>query len=115
MNMSRPPSNLHLIADCKAHYLKIRTPNGEQAYMFYALVPGPSCKMFLLFVNKLNITDLETWTANIKPNSPIQWIAHSRNINAESLIKKELLRRAKQLKSNLVKLGLLNRGSKNGH
>jgi hypothetical protein len=115
MNINKPPSNLHFIADLKTHYLRIPAPNGEHAYMFYALVPGPICKMFFLFVNKMSITDLGIWSANTKPNSPTSWIVNFRNINEESSIKKELLRRAEQLKSNLVKLGLLTRGSTNDY
>jgi hypothetical protein len=109
--MNKPPSNLHFIADFKVHYTRIPAPKGEHAHMYYALVPGPICKMFFLFVNKVRITDLGIWSANTKPNSPTSRIVELRNMIAESSIKKELLRRAEQLKSNLVKLALLNWGS----
>jgi hypothetical protein len=110
VNINKPPSNMHFIADFKVHYVRIPAPNGEHAYMFYALVPGPICKMFFLFVDKMSITDLGIWSDRTKPNSPNKWIAHLRNINAESSIKEELFKNAKQLQKILVKLRLLNWG-----
>ena len=110
MNMNKSPSSLQIIGDCKAHYLRIPAPSGEQAYMFYALVPGPICKMFFLFMNKISMTDLAIWTDKSTPNSPTKWPRQLRNVNAENDIKKGLIKDAEQLQSILANLGLLNFG-----
>jgi hypothetical protein len=101
---------MHLIGDCKVHNLRSKPTDGEKAYMFYVLVPGPICKMFFLFMNKMDITKQEIWSDKSTPSSPLKWIEHLRNINAESSIQRELVNFAKQRQSNLRRIGLLKLG-----
>jgi hypothetical protein len=101
---------MHLIGDCKVHNLRSKPTNDEKVYMFYVLVPGPICKMFFLFMNKMDITKVEIWSDKSIPNSQQEWIEHLRNINAESSIQRELVNSAKQGQSNLRGIELLKLG-----
>ncbi|MFT6910226.1 MAG: hypothetical protein ACJAS1_006954 [Oleiphilaceae bacterium] len=110
MNINKSSSNLHLIGDGKVHYIVSKTTDGEKAYIFYVLVPGPICKFFFLFVNKLTVSALHVWDHKFTPISHLEWIWELRNINEQNHITKELIKDAKKQQKTLNGLGLLNLG-----
>jgi hypothetical protein len=110
MNKNRSPVTLYLNGDFCIQYITGETTTGEKAYMLYVFIPGPVCKMFFLFVNKMVITPIAIWSDNSIPNSPTESIEHLRNINAESSIQRELVNFAKHFQSNLRGIELLKLG-----